>query len=88
MSAEVSQLRGPTQLQPNESDEPKSSSTDSSWEPMNVREMVGFHDKNTSEMYTEAIELTEPIERGGSLRLDAQLIDGTTFKLMGLAVCS
>ena len=66
----------------------KSSSTDSSWEPMNVREMVGFHDKNTSEMYTEAIELTEPIERGGSLRLDAQLIDGTTFKLMGLAVCS
>ena len=63
----------------------KSSST---WDEVNVKEMVGFHDKNTSEMYTEAIELSDPIERGGSLRLGAQLIGGTTFKLMGLAICS
>lgn len=58
------------------------------WEELNVKEMVGFHDKNTSEMYTEAIELTKPIERGASLRVGAQLVGGNTFKLMGLAVCS
>jgi hypothetical protein len=58
------------------------------WEELNAKEVVGFHDKNTSEMYTEAIELTKPIERGTSLRVGAELVGGTMFKLMGLAVCS
>jgi lysophospholipase L1-like esterase len=58
------------------------------WKDIHVREMVGFHGKNTSEMYTEAIELSKPIPVGSSLRLGAKLVGGTTFKLMGLAVCS
>jgi hypothetical protein len=69
-------------------DSTDSNSNGIDWEELNVKEMVGFHDKNTSEMYTEAIELTKPIERGTSLRLGAELVGGTMFKLMGLAVCS
>jgi hypothetical protein len=58
------------------------------WLELNSKDIVGFHNKNTSEMYTEEIYLPEPIVRGESLRLRAQLTGGKTFKLMGLAVCS
>jgi lysophospholipase L1-like esterase len=58
------------------------------WKDIQVREMVGFHAKNTSEVYTEAFELSKPIPVGSSLRLGAKLVGGTTFKLLGLAVCS
>jgi hypothetical protein len=55
---------------------------------LDERYIVGFHDKNTSEMYTEAIELPEPIPSGARLKLGAKLVGGTEFKIMGLAVCS
>jgi hypothetical protein len=55
---------------------------------LDERYVVGVHDKNTSEMYTEAIEFSEPILPGTGLRLGVKLVGGTTFKLMGLAVCS
>ena len=64
----------------------KSTSDDS--EVLVERNIYGVHDKNTSEMYTEAIELSEPIPVGTGLKVGAKLIGGTTFKLMGLAVCS
>ena len=52
------------------------------------RRLLGFHGKNTSEMYTEAIELSEPIPAGAGLKVGVKLVGGTTFKLMGLAVCT
>ena len=58
------------------------------WKQLTSREMVGFHNKNTSEMYTESIPLSESIPKGASLRVAAHLVDGTSFKLMGLAICS
>lgn len=55
-----------------------------------VTEMLlhGVHDKETSEMYTEAMELPVPIPIGTRMRVEASLVGGTMFKIMGLAVCS
>jgi hypothetical protein len=52
--------------------------------------MTGFHDKKTSEMYTEKVELPTPIpvNNGMSMRATIRLTRGSTFKLMGIAVCS
>lgn len=50
--------------------------------------LPGIHDKETSEMYTEAMELPEPIPIGTKLRVEALLAGGTMFKIMGLAICS
>lgn len=54
-----------------------------------VIELVGVHDKNTSETYTEEIQLADGgIPVGSDLRVSMELVDGTIFKLQGLAVCS
>jgi hypothetical protein len=39
-------------------------------------------------MYTEEIILKDPIGPGEILQLEAALSGGTTFKIMGLAICS
>ena len=55
------------------------------WEPDVARELVGFHAKNTSEMYTERLVLQQPADR---LRFQANFASGKIFKIMGLLVCS
>jgi hypothetical protein len=50
--------------------------------------LEGFHDRPTSETYAEAFQLKQAISSETPLRLQMQLIDGQTFKLMGLAICS
>lgn len=62
--------------------------TQSPWEDLAEHFFVGIHAKNTSEMYTEEVALADPVPIGGSLRLRYTLVDGTTFKIMGLAVCT
>lgn len=52
------------------------------------RKLLGTHDKNTSETYTEEILLDDPIDAGEKIQLEATLVGGETFKIMGLAVCS
>jgi hypothetical protein len=47
--------------------------------------MVGYHDKETSEMYTEEVKLPIPTTR---LRVIVRLIKGGTFKIQGIALCS
>ena len=56
------------------------------WSKATTHEILGFHSKTTSEVYTEKISVT--VERGGSLRLGYSLSEGKTFKIMGLAVCT
>jgi hypothetical protein len=58
------------------------------WTTAVEKEMVGFHDKHTSEMYTEPVQLREPIQPGQGLKIAITLIRGTTFKIQGMAVCS
>ena len=48
----------------------------------------GIHNKQTSEMYTEEILLSESIKAGDTIRIEAMLSGGTMFKIMGLAICS
>lgn len=55
---------------------------------LDKRDLFGTHAKNTSEMYTEEIVLTEPVGADQKLQLEARLMGGETFKIMGLAVCS
>jgi hypothetical protein len=52
------------------------------------RYLMGVHNKNTSEMYTEEILLSEPVAAGEKFQLEATLLGGDMFKIMGLAVCS
>jgi hypothetical protein len=80
-SFESSRLRVDTEYQARES---------SSWSDLTSHEFVGFHAKNTSEMYTELIALPQIVEVGASLRVRCTFTsaNGTTFKIMGLAVCT
>lgn len=57
---------------------------DREWRPAVTRDLVGFHDKKTSEMYTEKLSLPDATT---SLRFDIRLVAGKTFKLMGIALC-
>lgn len=58
------------------------------WTILSERDMVGEHAKNTSETYPETMTLTHAVQLGSSLRVAYELSGGTTFKIMGLAVCS
>eukprot|EP00536_Pseudo-nitzschia_multiseries_P006438 jgi/Psemu1/304114/fgenesh1_kg.136_\ len=58
-------------------------------QPVLIRKcnMLGTHDKQTSEVYTEEIVLSTPLSENQKLQLEVKLVGGTTFKIMGLAVC-
>jgi hypothetical protein len=66
----------------------KSSSSGSDWKALTSKDLVGFHDKHTSEMYTEPIRLPTDVQPEDSLRITITLFSGLTFKIQGLAVCS
>ena len=54
-------------------------------------ELLGSHTKNTSEMYTHELPLKESLSisrhHGEKLRAAFRLTGGTTFKLLGMAIC-
>jgi hypothetical protein len=66
----------------------KSSQSGSDWKSLTSKDLVGFHDKHTSEMYTEPINLPTDVQSGDNLRISIALSGGSTFKIQGLAVCS
>lgn len=59
-----------------------------SWEFLTSQDLSGIHPKNTSETYPETVFLPEPIAVGSSLQLRLELTGGTTFKIVGIAVCT
>lgn len=58
------------------------------WEEVGRDEILGVHNKETSEVYTRAIKLADEAKEGTLLRIRYKLESGATFKVMGLAVCS
>lgn len=56
-------------------------------------EIVGFHDKKTSETYNIKMKLIDPessspgISPGSDLKVTFELVGGTTFKISGMAIC-
>jgi hypothetical protein len=58
---------------------------DIDWHPVGSVVLYGYHEKMTSEVYQEVIELDPAVHR---LRIEFTLIEGHTFKVMGLVVCS
>jgi hypothetical protein len=66
----------------------KSSRSHQSWNETDAKELIGFHGKNTSETYTDVIELSREVSAGDSLRISTTFVQGGTFKLMGIAICS
>lgn len=56
-------------------------------------EIVGFHDKKTSETYNIKMKLIDPesaspgIPPGSDLKVTFELVGGTTFKISGMAIC-
>lgn len=57
------------------------------WDTVGIRDLVGAHEKKTSEMYMEIFSFAE-VQKHGSVRIDMALSSGTTFKLLGLTICS
>jgi hypothetical protein len=66
----------------------KKSRSHQTWNETDAIELSGFHDKKTSETYTEVIHLSKNVSAGDSLRISTTFLSGGTFKLMGLAICS
>jgi hypothetical protein len=60
----------------------------SEWELLSSLEMQGTHAKNTSEMYPETMEFPIEIPQSSSLQVSYELTGGSTFKIMGLTICS
>ena len=58
------------------------------WGVVDTVNLSGVHAKNTSEMYPEKMNLPHPIPTASSLQVSYELTGGTTFKIMGLAICS
>lgn len=60
--------------------------------PSHVRlrrgQIEGFHGKNTSEQYTHTPYFPHVVAAGTDLRISVELVGGSTFKIMGMAVCS
>jgi hypothetical protein len=65
-----------------------SSKTSTAWSLLGITDVKAYHDKHTTEMYVERVALDHPVAIRDSLRLDMTLINGTSFKLQGLALCS
>ncbi|EEC45197.1 predicted protein [Phaeodactylum tricornutum CCAP 1055/1] len=58
------------------------------WAYLTSLVVQGFHFKNTSEMYTIPVKMPTEVAVRADFRVRLTLTNGTTFKLMGLAVCS
>lgn len=58
------------------------------WETvMGPQFVTGYHDKKTSETYTEELALPRMVAPPATLRIRLMLEGGHTFKLMGIAAC-
>ena len=58
------------------------------WKHLSEEKLHGVHAKNTSETYTHELILEKENGIGSDLRIQLELVNGTTFKVSGLAVCS
>jgi hypothetical protein len=58
------------------------------WRELATKEMSGFHEKGNSQTYAHTIPLIQAVAAGASLRIRIAMVGGSTFKVMGLAVCS
>ncbi|CAB9523611.1 expressed unknown protein [Seminavis robusta] len=68
------------------SDSAEASDSVSDWKTLLSNEFVGYHSKNTSETYHHTIHLPSEY-RISKLRLAITLVNGNTFKIMGLLAC-
>jgi hypothetical protein len=75
---------------------PSTKSADISTNVLNNRttsmDILGFHDKNTSEIFSQQLVLDKDEEDPGAkpndhLRVQFDMIGGTTFKILGLMIC-
>lgn len=56
--------------------------------PIKTQEISGFHDRQTSETYDYKLDLEgERAVATDTLRVRVELVSGTTFKFMGMAIC-
>lgn len=58
---------------------------ESMWNEVRRNSIFGFHAKHTSEVYTDRMEID--VNVGADFRVVIELVGGTTFKVMGLAIC-
>ncbi|EJK56148.1 hypothetical protein THAOC_24019, partial [Thalassiosira oceanica] len=56
-------------------------------ELLKTEEVVGYHDKKTSETYNIKMKLARGVKAGEDVRIQLELVGGSTFKISGMAVC-
>uniref|UniRef100_A0A7S2JWF6 Uncharacterized protein n=1 Tax=Leptocylindrus danicus TaxID=163516 RepID=A0A7S2JWF6_9STRA len=57
--------------------------------PVAIEVITGHHESQTSVSYDYKINIDENmIEKGGKMRLNVELIGGSTFKITGMSICS
>jgi hypothetical protein len=52
------------------------------------QELLGFHEKQTSEIYPSEFRFSTAAAPNSTVKVEVRLVAGTTFKIMGLAICS
>jgi hypothetical protein len=58
------------------------------WLELTSLEIPGLHSTTTSEIYTIPVHMPSEIPANSNLRISMTMTNGTTYKLMGLTVCS
>jgi hypothetical protein len=58
------------------------------WLELTSLDISGLHSTTTSEIYTIPVHMPSEISANSNLRISMTLTNGTTYKLMGLAICS
>jgi hypothetical protein len=59
-----------------------------SWSTMAKLNISGIHTRNTSEIYTINIDMPSAVPANANMQINVKFTGGTTFKLMGLFLCS
>ena len=56
-------------------------------ELIKTEEVIGYHEKKTSETYNIKMKLARGVKAGEDVRIQLELVGGSTFKISGMAVC-
>ena len=58
------------------------------WTKITTTQLSGIHDANTSIAYEAEIHFPDEIEMGSDVQGEIQLTGGTTFRIIGMMLCS
>jgi hypothetical protein len=52
------------------------------------QELRGYHTQQTSKFFRADVDFSSPAAANSTVKVEVRLVSGSTFKIMGLAICS